>query len=320
MNAATADYNTLAIRAQSGDTAAVTRILEDFEYRVRRVARKTARSAPAMFDTGDFMQEGRIAILKAIREYSPGDEFPFAARVMCEITWQIKGSIRDVSMTRSRTARAAYRAARDNESLSLEEIADVAGCTVETARRALIASEDACSLDCLIDEGDRDRHDVVPMSTVSRPTEKAALNAIEAEERAAAVADALDKLTDRQRHALVRYYLDGAKQAEIGAELGGDRVKAQNAIMEAKRKLRKRLAEWRNEAAVSYRGICPVGSKWHAYGPVNGKTEYLGSFRTAREAAQAYDRAARETFGENATLNFPVSKNLEAKRKEWVAA
>lgn len=38
---------------------------------------------------------------------------------------------------------------------------------------------------------------------------------------------------------------------------------------------------------------------------VRGKHTYLGSFKTQIEAARAYDRAAREHYGEFAKLNFP---------------
>lgn len=51
------------------------------------------------------------------------------------------------------------------------------------------------------------------------------------------------------------------------------------------------------------------GKKWNAAigRRIDGKykSEYLGCYETAREAALAYDRAARRYFGLSATLNFP---------------
>lgn len=44
--------------------------------------------------------------------------------------------------------------------------------------------------------------------------------------------------------------------------------------------------------------------KWHAQIKVNGKQTYLGRFDTPEEAARRYDVAAREHFGEFATLNY----------------
>ncbi len=44
---------------------------------------------------------------------------------------------------------------------------------------------------------------------------------------------------------------------------------------------------------------------YHARICVNGKRIYLGKHPTPDEAARAYDKAARQWFGDYATLNFP---------------
>lgn len=48
--------------------------------------------------------------------------------------------------------------------------------------------------------------------------------------------------------------------------------------------------------------------KWCAYIHVNGKTRSLGRFVTEREAAEAYNRAAVEAWGEYARLNIIEEK------------
>ena len=49
------------------------------------------------------------------------------------------------------------------------------------------------------------------------------------------------------------------------------------------------------------------GDKWAAQIHRNSKPFYLGSFSTEKEAAKAYDRAARQQHGVNASCNFVLS-------------
>ncbi len=60
-------------------------------------------------------------------------------------------------------------------------------------------------------------------------------------------------------------------------------------------------------AASKYKGVSWAQScrKWFARIRPNRKTIYLGLFTDEIEAALAYDRKAKELFGEFAYLNFP---------------
>tara|TARA_R110000868_G_scaffold282859_1_gene543141 strand:+ start:335 stop:802 length:468 start_codon:yes stop_codon:yes gene_type:complete len=55
-----------------------------------------------------------------------------------------------------------------------------------------------------------------------------------------------------------------------------------------------------------FKGVMPNGKNWGARIQVNRKYIWLGTFGTAEEAAQAYDREAKQQFGVFAQLNFPL--------------
>jgi hypothetical protein len=58
-----------------------------------------------------------------------------------------------------------------------------------------------------------------------------------------------------------------------------------------------------------YKGVCLAKDKglWRAAIVCNGQRKHLGYFRDKRDAAKAYDRAARKYHGSFAVLNFPKS-------------
>lgn len=62
-----------------------------------------------------------------------------------------------------------------------------------------------------------------------------------------------------------------------------------------------------------YKGVTwrPTERRWYAIIRKDGRTIRLGSFSSDKDAALAYDVAARELYGEFAYLNFPATKLFE---------
>ena len=63
-------------------------------------------------------------------------------------------------------------------------------------------------------------------------------------------------------------------------------------------------ANRRKDNASGYKGVIRHGSKWRAQVKKDGKVLFRKQFETPEIAAQAYDTAAKEIFGEFASLNF----------------
>ena len=64
--------------------------------------------------------------------------------------------------------------------------------------------------------------------------------------------------------------------------------------------------------ASKYRGVKLRRARtWEADIRINGKKTFLGSFKTAEDAARAYDAAARQYHGEFARLNFPAESDTQ---------
>lgn len=55
-----------------------------------------------------------------------------------------------------------------------------------------------------------------------------------------------------------------------------------------------------------------VKKPWTAQIGISGRTQYIGIFETAEDAARAYDRRAMLAFGPYALLNFPIKRLKQA--------
>lgn len=65
-----------------------------------------------------------------------------------------------------------------------------------------------------------------------------------------------------------------------------------------KMELNKRNSKARSGNTSGFKGVSTQRGRWIAMININGKNTCLGSFKTKKEAAQAYDSAVIEHYGE----------------------
>jgi hypothetical protein len=81
---------------------------------------------------------------------------------------------------------------------------------------------------------------------------------------------------------------------------------------------KRKQATWCGRPCTSqFKGVCwdRRRERWYAKIKKDRVTRHLGTFRDEIAAAQAYDEAARELFGEHARLNFPDGIDAWIERK-----
>lgn len=66
-----------------------------------------------------------------------------------------------------------------------------------------------------------------------------------------------------------------------------------------------------------FKGVYKDGNKWSASINIAGKPVYCGMHQTEDEAALAYDKKAREVFGDSVWLNFPDEDQTETVPHHW---
>ena len=112
------------------------------------------------------------------------------------------------------------------------------------------------------------------------------------------------------------YYMHKVIAERMGLDTSGQiDHKDRNPLNNCRSNLREATASQNNanrprpkNAKHPYRGIAEDvrwTNTWYAFIKVNGIQENLGTYKSAEAAARAYDRRAKEVYGEFAQLNFP---------------
>jgi RNA polymerase sigma factor FliA len=231
--------------ASAGDEAA--RLVAEHVDLVRRIAHHLAARLPASVQVEDLIQSGMVGLIEAARQFQSGQGATFATYAGIRVRGAMIDELRRADWTpRSvhrnsrRIAEAIHQVeAREGRSASDREIAETLGVTLDDYHGMLqdTASCQILGLEDLFGE-DADSDRLLP-GTSATPTEQ-----LEREQFAAALAEALAGLPERERLVLALYYDEELNLREIGDVLDVTESRVSQIRSQALHRLRGRLSDW----------------------------------------------------------------------------
>lgn len=116
---------------------------------------------------------------------------------------------------------------------------------------------------------------------------------------------------------LHRYLLNAPPSKDVDHVNGDGLDNRRRNLRKATAAQNARNARKRKNSTSRYKGVCAdisSGSPWRARIRVDGRLIHLGRFKIEKQAARAYDDAARRLHGEFARINFPARDERSALR------
>jgi len=231
--------------ASAGEETA--RLVSEHVDLVRRIAHHLMARLPASVQVEDLIQSGMVGLIEAARQFQSGQGANFAAYAGIRIRGAMIDELRRADWTprsvhrNSRRIAEAIRQieAREGRSANDREIAEALGVTLDDYH-GMLQDSASCQIlgleDLFGDEADSDR--LLPGGGAT-PTEQ-----LEREEFAAALAEALADLPERERLVLALYYDEEHNLREIGAILDVTESRVSQIRSQALHRLRGRLSDW----------------------------------------------------------------------------
>lgn len=211
---------------------------------VASIASSFSRRMAAHQSHQDLCSCGQFGLIDAIEKFDPSDGFQFTTYATIRIRGAILDEVRkeDVLPKRSRAKVRAYREVHDaleaefHRSPTLKEMAEHLGLPVAEALevRDLTALGGAPTTLATV----FDHH-----GGMSERTDPGATDRADRASLREAVRDALLRLTERQRQALVLHFLEGFQKSEVAETLGVDRSRVTQLIHQGLLNLRLELAD-----------------------------------------------------------------------------
>jgi RNA polymerase sigma factor for flagellar operon FliA len=214
---------------QTRDKALRDRLILNYAPLVKYVAGRISTSLPAHVDEGDLVSYGLLGLIGAIERYDPAREIKFETYAIS----RIKGSIIDELRSLDWVPRSVRSRAREIERAMLElenrlkrppsdeEVANEIGITVDEFQDSLtaISRSSVAALDELwqISSGGGDTVSLI--DTIEDPHADDPSKAMSQTEVREALADAIQRLPEREKLVITLYYYEELTLREIGEVL-----------------------------------------------------------------------------------------------------
>ncbi|HLM62791.1 MAG TPA: FliA/WhiG family RNA polymerase sigma factor [Acidimicrobiales bacterium] len=225
---------------------------------VHYVAGRVAVNLPRTVDRSDLFGSGVFGLIDAIEKFEPARGFRFETYAIA----RIKGNMVDELRSLDWVPRSVRRKARAIEDACVqleadlchppsdEEVADALDMTLDQLQTALaqVSLVNLVTFDAMVSRS-IDGNDVLTVGDTLVDRADGPVDVVEVAEMRRSLADAIDRLSERERQVVSLYYFDGLTLAEIGEVLGVTESRACQIHGKVVLQLRLRMAAAEREPA-----------------------------------------------------------------------
>ena len=236
----------------NGTSTARERLILHYSPLVKFVAGRVAAGLPQNIEQADLVSYGIFGLIDAIDKFDPGRGFKFETYAISRIKGAIIDELRSIDWV-PRSVRAKARAIEraisklENElrrTPTDRELADELGMTEDELAQTLsqVSFVGVIALDELLSAGSERGSGATVGDTIAGGGHDP-VEAFEIDEMKHLLADAINRMPDRERLVLTLYYYEGLTLAEIGGVLGVTESRVCQIHTKAILQLRGRLAD-----------------------------------------------------------------------------
>lgn len=233
-----------------GDSQARDELILNYSPLVKYVAGRLASSLPATVETADLISYGIFGLIDAIEKYDPGREIKFETYAIARIKGAIIDELRAMDWvprsvrSKAREIETAY-VALENELKRVpsdQEVAGRIGISVKEFHDVLtkLSYTSVVSFEELWVGGDREDGQSA-IGTIKDESAEDPVAMFESVEIKGILADAIERLPERERTVIALYYYEGLTLKEIGQVLGVTESRVSQLHTKAVLRLRARL-------------------------------------------------------------------------------